>query len=50
MFGLRTAFDGKVAGRDPYVFASEYAVTTGGGHGNLLVRSQFLTCDRLRLV
>ena len=39
MFGLRTVFDGKVAGRDPYVFASEYAVTTGGGRGNLIVRS-----------
>lgn len=38
MFSLRTVFDGKVVGKDPFVFASEYAVTTGGGSGNLIVR------------
>lgn len=38
MFALRHAFDGMVAGRDPYVFASEYAVLTDGGWGNLKVR------------
>ena len=38
MFNLQHVFDGKVAGVDPYVFASEYAVTGGGGNGNLIVR------------
>ncbi len=38
MFDKRHEFDGKVAGVDPYVFASEYAVTGGGGNGNLIVR------------
>jgi hypothetical protein len=38
MFNLRTVFDAKVAGVDPDVFASEYAVTGGGGNGNLIVR------------
>ncbi|EIE26157.1 glycoside hydrolase, partial [Coccomyxa subellipsoidea C-169] len=35
MFEKRHAFDGMVAGRDPYVFASEYAVLQDGGWGNL---------------
>ena len=39
MFSLRNIFNSKVAGVDPYVFASEYAVTGGGGNGNLIVRS-----------
>ena len=38
MFNLQHVFDGKVAGIDPYIFASEYAVTGGGGNGNLIVR------------
>jgi len=38
MFAQRHAFDGMMAGRDPYVFASEYAVLTDGGWGNLKVR------------
>ena len=37
MFKKRHAFDGMVAGRDPYVFASEYAVLQDGGWGNLQV-------------
>ena len=39
MFDKRHEFDAKVAGVDPYVFASEYAVTGGGGNGNLIVRA-----------
>ncbi|CAL8462764.1 g2297 [Coccomyxa elongata] len=35
MFRQRHAFDGMVAGRDPHVFASEYAVLQDGGWGNL---------------
>ena len=52
MFSLRHVFDGKVAGQDPYVFASEYAVTTGGGKGNLIVRFQFsrVFCHRSGIV
>ncbi len=38
MFKQRHAFDGMVAGRDPYVFASEYAVLQDGGWGNLQAR------------
>lgn len=37
MFAQRHVFDGMVAGRDPYVFASEYAVLQDGGWGNLQV-------------
>ena len=44
MFDKRHEFDGKVAGVDPYVFASEYAVTGGGGNGNLIVRL-FIAAD-----
>ncbi|KAK9907267.1 hypothetical protein WJX75_000303 [Coccomyxa subellipsoidea] len=35
MFAQRHVFDGMVARRDPYVFASEYAVLQDGGWGNL---------------
>lgn len=36
MFNLRTAFDGRDPGAGHLVFASEYAVTDGGGWGNLI--------------
>ena len=36
MFGLRGEFDGRDPGDPRRVFASEYAVTDGGGHGNLV--------------
>ena len=37
MFKARGAFDGMVPGRDPLVFASEYAVVDDSGFGNLKV-------------
>lgn len=36
MFDLRTAFDGRNPRAGHLVFASEYAVTDGGGYGNLI--------------
>lgn len=36
LFGRRTAFDGLSAQADGWVLASEYAVTDGGGQGNLV--------------
>lgn len=36
MFGLRRAFDGRDPAAGHLVFASEYAVTDGGGWGNLI--------------
>lgn len=36
MFNLRHAFDGKTPQNSPYIFASEYAVTDGGGWGNVV--------------
>ena len=36
MFGRRHVFDGMTPEGDGLVFASEYAVTDGGGHGNLI--------------
>lgn len=35
---MRTAFDKAPRHQAPNIFVSEYAVTTGGGRGNLLVR------------
>jgi hypothetical protein len=40
MWGLRVAFDAIDPDTQPHIFASEYAVTTGGGRGNLWVRLQ----------
>ena len=37
MFARRNDFNAMVPGRDPQVFASEYAVTTGAGWGNVKV-------------
>ncbi len=37
LFARRNDFNAMVAGRDPQVFASEYAVTIGAGWGNLKV-------------
>ena len=48
MFDKRHEFDAKVVGTDPFVFASEYAVTGGGGNGNLIVRHTTLTAAILR--
>lgn len=36
MFEMRTTFDNVLRQERPDVFVSEYAVTTGGGHGNLI--------------
>ena len=36
MFDLRKAFDGRDPALGHHVFASEYAVTDGGGWGNLI--------------
>lgn len=44
LFGLRTAFDELRPDKDAHVFASEYAVTSGGGRGNLIV--SILASDR----
>ena len=44
MFKARGAFDGMVPGRDPLVFASEYAVVDDSGFGNLKVRVVFGRC------
>ncbi len=47
MFRQRHAFDGMVPGRDPYVFASEYAVLQDGGWGNLQARPICMQCPLL---
>lgn len=39
MFEMRTAFNQQPRREQPDIFVSEYAVTSGGGHGNLIVRA-----------